>query len=96
YQVTITVNGTNDAAVIMGTSTGDVHEGHTFTARDGSMTGGYVDDRSPDHQHGNIGKLWNDEIHTDGHLSIVDADAGESYAQTGTYYGTHGRVILQT
>ncbi|WP_333912361.1 VCBS domain-containing protein [Vibrio coralliirubri] len=96
HQVTITVNGTNDAAVIMGTSTGDVHEGHTFTARDGSMTGSYVDDRSPDHQHGNIGKLWNDEIHTDGHLSIVDADAGESYAQTGTYYGTHGRVILQT
>ncbi|MCL9777253.1 VCBS domain-containing protein [Vibrio sp. S4B1] len=96
HQVTITVNGTNDAAVIMGTSTGDVHEGHTFTARDGSMTGGYVDDRSPDHQHGNIGKLWNDEIHTDGHLSIMDADAGESYAQTGTYYGTHGRVILQT
>ncbi|WP_156169551.1 MULTISPECIES: VCBS domain-containing protein, partial [unclassified Vibrio] len=96
HQVTITVNGTNDAAVIMGTSTGDVHEGHTFTTRDGSMTGGYVDDRSPDHQHGNIGKLWNDEIHTDGHLSVVDADAGESYAQTGTYYGTHGRVILQT
>uniref|UniRef100_UPI00067F4782 VCBS domain-containing protein n=1 Tax=Vibrio coralliirubri TaxID=1516159 RepID=UPI00067F4782 len=96
HQVTITVNGTNDAAVIMGTSTGDVHEGHTFTAPDGSMTGGYVDDRSPDHQHGNIGKLWNDEIHTDGHLSVVDADAGESYAQTGTYYGTHGRVILQT
>ncbi|WP_061040144.1 VCBS domain-containing protein [Vibrio coralliirubri] len=96
HQVTITVNGTNDTAVIMGTSTGDVHEGHTFTAPDGSMTGGYVDDRSPDHQHGNIGKLWNDEIHTDGHLSVVDADAGESYAQTGTYYGTHGRVILQT
>ncbi|MCK8069964.1 VCBS domain-containing protein [Vibrio sp. 1CM23M] len=96
HQVTITVNGTNDTAVIMGTSTGDVHEGHTFTALDGSMTGGYVDDRSPDHQHGNIGKLWNDEIHTDGHLSVVDADAGESYAQTGTYYGTHGRVILQT
>ncbi|WP_135381513.1 VCBS domain-containing protein [Vibrio tasmaniensis] len=96
HQVTITVNGTNDTAVIMGTSTGDVHEGHTFTASDGSMTGGYVDDRSPDHQHGNIGKLWNDEIHTDGHLSIADADAGESYAQTGTYYGTHGRVILQT
>nr|WP_198598449.1 VCBS domain-containing protein [Vibrio breoganii] len=96
HQVTITVNGTNDAAVIMGTSTGDVHEGHTFTAPDGSMTGGYVDDRSPDHMHGNIGKLWNDEIHTDGHLSIVDADAGESYAQTGVYYGSHGRVILQT
>lgn len=96
HQVTITVNGTNDAAVIMGTSTGDVHEGHTFTAPDGSMTGGSVDDRSPDHMHRNIGKLWNDEIHTDGHLSIVDADTGESYAQTGVYYGSHGRIILQT
>jgi VCBS repeat-containing protein len=40
--------------------------------------------------------LWNDEIHTDGHLSIVDADTGESHAQTGVYYGTHGRVILQS
>ncbi|CAH7137377.1 conserved hypothetical protein [Vibrio chagasii] len=91
-----TLAAAGDAATISGVDTGDVHEGHTFTARDGSMTGSYVDDRSPDHQHGNIGKLWNDEIHTDGHLSIVDADAGESYAQTGTYYGTHGRVILQT
>ncbi|MGL1040860.1 VCBS domain-containing protein, partial [Vibrio vulnificus] len=91
-----TLAAAGDAATISGVDTGDVHEGHTFTAPDGSMTGGYVDDRSPDHQHGNIGKLWNDEIHTDGHLSIVDADAGESYAQTGTYYGTHGRVILQT
>ncbi|WP_255312070.1 VCBS domain-containing protein [Aliivibrio sp. 1S175] len=96
HQVTITVNGTNDAAVIMGTSTGDVHEGHTFTAPDGSMTGSSVDDRSPDHMHGNIGKLWNDEIHTDGHLLIVDADTGESYTQTGVYYGSHGRIILQT
>ncbi|MCY9872199.1 VCBS domain-containing protein [Vibrio barjaei] len=91
-----TLAAAGDAATISGVDTGDVHEGHTFTAPDGSITGGYVDDRSPDHQHGNIGKLWNDEIHTDGHLSIVDADAGESYAQTGTYYGTHGRVILQT
>ncbi|MDN3717400.1 VCBS domain-containing protein, partial [Vibrio breoganii] len=91
-----TLAATADAATISGVDTGDVHEGHTFTAPDGSMTGGYVDDRSPDHMHGNIGKLWNDEIHTDGHLSIVDADAGESYAQTGVYYGSHGRVILQT
>ncbi|PML91866.1 VCBS domain-containing protein, partial [Vibrio breoganii] len=91
-----TLAATADAATISGVDTGDIHEGHTFTARDGSMTGGYVDDRSPDHMHGNIGKLWNDEIHTDGHLSIVDADAGESYAQTGVYYGSHGRVILQT
>ncbi|MEZ8043174.1 VCBS domain-containing protein [Vibrio sp. 10N.237.312.C02] len=93
---TLHIDAVGDKAAISGVDTGDVHEGHTFTAPDGSMTGGYVDDRSPDHMHGNIGKLWNDEIHTDGHLSIVDADAGESYAQTGVYYGSHGRVILQT
>ncbi|MCZ4307521.1 VCBS domain-containing protein [Vibrio atlanticus] len=93
---TLHIDAVGDKAVITGVDTGNVHEGHTFTAPDGSMTGGYVDDRSPDHMHGNIGKLWNDEIHTDGHLSIVDADAGESYAQTGVYYGSHGRVILQT
>ncbi|MDW4814098.1 VCBS domain-containing protein, partial [Shewanella fidelis] len=93
--LTITITGVNNGASITGVSTGDVHEGHYYTAADGSISGGSVDDRSPDHMHGNIGKLWNDEIHTDGHLAIVDADTGESHAQTGTYYGTHGHVILQ-
>ncbi|MDD9176156.1 tandem-95 repeat protein [Aliivibrio finisterrensis] len=93
---TLHVDAVGDKAVITDVDTGDVHEGHGYTAPDGSMSVGSVDDRSPDYMHGNIGKLWNDEIHTDGHLSIVDADAGESQAQTGTYYGTHGRVILQT
>ncbi|MEZ8995223.1 VCBS domain-containing protein, partial [Vibrio sp. 10N.247.311.46] len=94
--LSITITGVNNSAVIGGVYTGDVHEGHTYTAPDGTMSGGYVDDRSPDHMHGNIGKLWNDEIHTDGHLNIVDPDSGESHAQTGVYYGTHGRVILQS
>ena len=93
---TLHFDAVGDAAVITGVDTGDVHEGHGYTAPDGSMSVGSVDDRSPDHMHGNIGKLWNDEIHTDGHLSIVDADTGESHAQTGVYYGTHGRVILQS
>ncbi|WP_239060195.1 VCBS domain-containing protein [Aliivibrio fischeri] len=93
---TLHFDAVGDAAVITGVDTGDVHEGHGYTAPDGSMSVGSVDDRSPDHMHGNIGKLWNDEIHTDGHLSIVDADAGESHAQTGVYHGTHGRVILQS
>ncbi|GIU22500.1 hypothetical protein TUM3792_24760 [Shewanella sp. MBTL60-007] len=93
--LTITITGVNNSASITGVSTGNVHEGHYYTAADGSISGGSVDDRSPDHMHGNIGKLWNDEIHTDGHLAIVDADTGESHAKTGTYYGTHGHVILQ-
>ncbi|WP_409438351.1 VCBS domain-containing protein [Vibrio sp. BS-M-Sm-2] len=94
--LSITITGVNNSAVISGVDTGDVHEGHTYTAPDGTMSGGYVDDRSPDHMHGSIGKIWNDEIHTDGHLNIIDPDSGESHAQTGTYQGTHGHVILQS
>ncbi|MDC5721722.1 VCBS domain-containing protein [Vibrio europaeus] len=93
---TLHIDAVSDAAQFTGRDTGDVHEGHTYTAPDGTMSGGYVDDRSPEHMHGNIGKLWNDEIHTDGHLNIVDPDSGESHAQTGTYQGTHGHVILQS
>ncbi|KFI10328.1 hypothetical protein IX95_19850 [Vibrio sp. B183] len=93
---TLHIDAVSDAAQFNGRDTGDVHEGHTYTAPDGSMSGGYVDDRSPDHMHGNIGKIWNDEIHTDGHLNIIDPDSGESHAQTGTYQGTCGHVILQS
>ncbi|MUK66271.1 tandem-95 repeat protein [Aliivibrio fischeri] len=93
---TLHIDAVSDTAQFTGRDTGDVHEGHTYTAPDGSISGGYVDDRSPNHMHGNIGKLWNDEIHTDGHLKIVDPDSGESHAQTGTYQGTHGHVILQS
>ncbi len=93
---TLHIDAVSDAAQFTGRDTGDVHEGHTYTAPDGSMSGGYVDDRSPDHIHGNVGKIWNDEIHTDGHLNIVDPDSGQSHAQTGTYQGTHGHVILQS
>ncbi|PMJ92777.1 VCBS domain-containing protein [Vibrio sp. 10N.261.55.A7] len=93
---TLHIDAVSDAAKIAGTDTGDVHEGHTYTAPDGTMSGGSVDDRSPDHMHGNIGKLWNDEIHTDGHLTIIDTDTGESHAQNGIYQGSHGQVILQS
>nr|WP_230853533.1 VCBS domain-containing protein [Vibrio harveyi] len=93
---TLHIDAVSDAAQFTGGDTGDVHEGHTYTAPDGSMSGGYVNDRSPDHMHGNVGKIWNDEIHTDGHLNIVDPDSGESHAKTGTYQGTHGHVILQS
>ncbi|MFM2587473.1 VCBS domain-containing protein [Vibrio sp. TBV020] len=93
---TLHIDAVGDAATISGRDTGDVHEGHAYTAPDGTMSGGYVDDRSPDHMHGNVGKIWNDEIHTDGHLNIIDPDSGESHAQTGTYQGTLGHVILQS
>ncbi|WP_446612380.1 VCBS domain-containing protein [Vibrio jasicida] len=93
---TLHIDAVSDAAQFTGRDAGDVNEGHGYTAPDGSMSVGSVDDRSPDHTRGNIGKLWNDEIHTDGHLNIVDPDSSESHAQTGTYQGTHGHVILQS
>ncbi|WED25381.1 VCBS domain-containing protein [Vibrio sp. DW001] len=92
---TLHIDAVSDAAKITGTDTGDVHEGHTFTAPDGSMSGSRVNDRSPDHQHHNTGKLWNDQIHTKGHLNIHDADSGEAHAQNGIYHGNYGQVILQ-
>ncbi|MFA0473407.1 cadherin-like domain-containing protein, partial [Vibrio sp. 10N.222.51.E8] len=95
-QAGLTLTASQDAATFTGDSTGDVHEGHSFTAADGTVTNSSVGDRSPDHQHGNIGKLWNDQIHTDGHLNINDADSGEAHAQTGVYHGSYGQVILQT
>ncbi|MDR9828929.1 VCBS domain-containing protein [Vibrio sp. FNV 38] len=90
----MTLSSQQDAATFSGADTGDVHEGHTYTAPDGHMTGGSVDDRSPDHMHGNIGKLWNDEIHTEGQLIITDADKGEGHVATGTYQGQYGRIIM--
>ncbi|MCG9641219.1 VCBS domain-containing protein [Vibrio sp. Isolate34] len=93
---TLHIDAVSDAAQFTGRDTGDVHEGHTYTAPDGKMSGSHVGDRSPDHMHGNIGKLWNDEIHTEGHLNIVDADTGEGHAQNGVYHGTYGEVILQS
>ncbi|MEO9494838.1 MAG: VCBS domain-containing protein [Vibrio splendidus] len=92
---TLHIDAVSDAAKITGTDTSDVHEGHTFTAPDGSMSGSRVNDRSPDHQHHNTGKLWNDQIHTKGHLNIHDADSGEDHAQNGVYHGHYGQIILQ-
>ncbi|KPL95845.1 VCBS domain-containing protein [Vibrio splendidus] len=92
---TLHIDAVSDTAKITGTDTGDVHEGHTFTAPDGSMSGSRVNDRSPDHQHHNTGKLWNDQIHTKGHLNIHDADSGEAHAQNGVYHGHYGQIILQ-
>ncbi|WP_428792670.1 VCBS domain-containing protein, partial [Vibrio splendidus] len=92
---TLHIDAVSDAAKITGTDTGNVHEGHTFTAPDGSMSGSRVNDRSPDHQHHNTGKLWNDQIHTKGHLNIHDADSGEAHAQNGVYHGHYGQIILQ-
>ncbi|MEZ9997331.1 VCBS domain-containing protein [Vibrio lentus] len=84
HQVTITVNGTNDNAVIGGQDTGSVDEGH-----------GHYSDMSPDY-----GKtqLTSEALYADGKLTIADLDTGENeFDPKGggyDYQGQYGRVNL--
>nr|WP_258406991.1 VCBS domain-containing protein [Shewanella rhizosphaerae] len=91
--VTITIQGTDDKAIIGGVDTADVHENHSYQDNGNDYT-----DRSPDHSHGNIAKLWNDTIHIDGKLTIIDADNNEASFNTQQgkpYTGQYGQVIMQ-
>ncbi|MCG9739845.1 VCBS domain-containing protein [Shewanella insulae] len=91
--VTITIKGTDDKAIIGGLDTAEVHENHSY--RD---SGNDYTDRSPDHCHGNIAKLWNDTIHIDGKLTIIDPDHNEASFNTQQgkpYTGQYGQVIMQ-
>ncbi|MEZ9141939.1 MULTISPECIES: VCBS domain-containing protein, partial [unclassified Shewanella] len=78
-----------DAAVITGTTTGDVDEGH-----------GTYHDRSPNYAQPGMAKLTNDPLYTDGKLEIIDPDTGESQFDTKgvgySYHGTYGQLILNT
>ncbi|PMK31104.1 hypothetical protein BCT56_17425 [Vibrio lentus] len=84
HQITITVNGTNDTAVIGGHDTGSVDEGH-----------GHYSDMSP-----NYGKtqLTSEALYADGKLTIADPDTGENeFDPKGggyDYQGQYGRVNL--
>ncbi|MFS1473811.1 VCBS domain-containing protein [Vibrio lentus] len=84
HQITITVNGTNDTAVIGGQDTGSVDEGH-----------GHYSDMSPDY-----GKtqLTSEALYADGKLTIADPDTGENeFDPKGggyDYQGQYGRVNL--
>ncbi|MCC4788373.1 VCBS domain-containing protein [Vibrio splendidus] len=89
HQITITVNGTNDAAVITGTTTGNVDEGH-----------GSFGDMSPDYAQPGLVKLGQAGLSADGKLDIVDPDTGESQfdskggAWNNSYHGQYGHLIL--
>nr|PMI00674.1 hypothetical protein BCU54_17750 [Vibrio lentus] len=84
HQITITVNGTNDTAVIGGQDTGSVDEGH-----------GHYSDMSPDY-----GKtqLTSEALYADGKLTIADPDTGDNeFDPKGggyDYQGQYGRVNL--
>ncbi|WP_413755921.1 VCBS domain-containing protein [Vibrio sp. F13] len=89
HQVTITVNGTNNAAIIGGVDTASISEN----------TAGV--NMSPDYAHSGIATLGNTTLYADGKLTITDPDVGESgFERQGSngydYHGTYGDLILLT
>ncbi|PMN25155.1 hypothetical protein BCT35_06675 [Vibrio lentus] len=84
---TLHIDAVGDTAVITGTTTGDVDEGH-----------GTYHDRSPNYAQLGMAKLTNDPLYTDGKLEIIDPDTGEAQFDTKgigySYHGTYGQLIL--
>ncbi|MEZ8019491.1 VCBS domain-containing protein [Vibrio splendidus] len=84
HQITITVNGTNDAAIIKGTDIGSVDEGH-----------GKFSDMSPDY---GKSQLTSEALYADGKLTITDPDVGENTFDPKNggydYQGQYGRINL--
>ncbi|WP_198595768.1 VCBS domain-containing protein, partial [Vibrio breoganii] len=82
----ITVNGTNDAAVVGGVDTASVTE---------KAAG---DNMSPDHAQPGMATLRVSTLNANGHLSVVDPDSGQSgFADNNVgynYHGTYGDLIL--
>ncbi|MEZ9462307.1 VCBS domain-containing protein [Vibrio splendidus] len=86
HQVTITVNGTNDNAVVGGIDTASVTE---------KAAG---DNMSPDHAQSGMAILRVSTLNANGHLSVIDPDSGQSgFADNNVgynYHGTYGDLIL--
>ncbi|MEZ9743246.1 VCBS domain-containing protein [Vibrio splendidus] len=86
HQVTITVNGTNDHAVVGGVDTASVTE---------KAAG---DNMSPDHAQSGMATLRVSTLNANGHLSVIDPDSGQSgFADNNVgynYHGTYGDLIL--
>ncbi|WP_220756535.1 VCBS domain-containing protein, partial [Shewanella colwelliana] len=84
-KVTVTINGTDDKAIISGLDTGDINESSR-------------PDRSPDHAQPGMGEITNDLLYADGKLTIVDPDAGDNtFDSKGpgyNYHGQYGHLML--
>ncbi|WP_299357104.1 VCBS domain-containing protein, partial [uncultured Shimia sp.] len=86
-QITVSINGTDDKAVIGGVDTGSVTEN----------TAGI--DRSPDQHQPGIGVLGTETLDASGQLTIIDPDAGGAAFDTHglgfNYHGTYGDLLLR-
>ncbi len=86
-QITVTINGTDDKAIIGGVDTGDVTEN----------TAGV--DKSPDQHQPGIGVIGTETLKASGKLTIIDPDSGEAVFDTHglgfNYHGTFGDLHLR-
>ncbi|MFA0056998.1 VCBS domain-containing protein [Vibrio echinoideorum] len=88
---TLHFDAVGDVAVITGTTTGDVDEGH-----------GSFGNMSPDYAQPGMAKLGQSALTADGKLDIVDPDTGESQfdskggAWNNSYHGQYGHLLLNT
>ena len=88
---TLHFDAVGDVAVITGTTTGDVDEGH-----------GSFGDMSPDYAQPGMAKLGQSALTVDGKLDIVDPDTGESQfdakggAWNNSYHGQYGHLLLNS
>uniref|UniRef100_UPI002637A6A2 VCBS domain-containing protein n=1 Tax=uncultured Shimia sp. TaxID=573152 RepID=UPI002637A6A2 len=86
-QITVTINGTDDKAIIGGVDTGDVTEN----------TAGV--DMSPDYAQPGMTTLQRSVLYADGKLTILDPDVGEAEFDTVrpgiNYHGTYGDLYLK-
>ncbi|WP_299136858.1 VCBS domain-containing protein [uncultured Vibrio sp.] len=88
--LSISITGVNNSAVIGGVDTGDVTEG----------TAGQ--NMSPDYAQPGMAKLGQTALTADGKLDIVDPDSGESHfdpkggAWNNSYHGQYGHLLLNT
>ena len=86
-QVTVTINGTDDKAIIGGVDTGDITENSAGI------------NMSPDHAHSGMATLGQSVLYASGQLNIFDPDKDESafggQSSSGyNYHGSYGDLIL--
>ncbi len=88
--LSITITGVNNSAVIGGVNTGDVTEGNAGQ------------NMSPDYAQPGMAKLGQAALTADGKLDIVDPDSGESQFDTkggawnNSYHGKYGHLLLNS